>query len=159
MGDGNVVYGRLLHSAVIEFSREYLRSVGSVAVYRCEGDKNTVDLGCICRPCSVFIHEIPDVIIDDRTVERTDEGDVESRGFLEDGHDLRTVLSDYVRVVSSRLGEPLEVEVHIGGEDTSAYGSECPECVRGEQDAVRGEVAHHDLRPVDHLRCGECKRL
>ena len=95
----------------------------------------------------------------DEAVQRADVLDVELGGFFQHALHLRAVFAHDVGVVAARLVEVLREEVRLVGEEPAVERAEEAEGVRGEKDAVRRIVGHHDLGPVDHRGVDEVQHM
>ena len=131
---------------VAELVGEQLHRLAGVAIDGGVGDHYALGLDVIARPDVIKVEIIAEILLEHRTVERTDDGDIERRCLLEKVLHLNAVLADDADEIASCLIDPGFVNVQR---------TEFSESVGGEQHLVAGIIGHYDLGPVNHRRRDE----
>ena len=92
-------------------------------------------------------------------MERADHFYIERARLFEKRHNLRTVFSDDIRVISSCLVEIIAHEVHFIGKYRAVESAEGAERVGGEKYSAHGIERNHNFGPVNHRCHHKCKRM
>ena len=92
-------------------------------------------------------------------MERADHFYIERARLFEKRHNLRTVFSDDIRVISSCLVEIIAHEVHFIGKYRAVESAEGAERVGGEKYSAHGIERNHNFGPVNHRCHHKIKRM
>ena len=129
------------HTLVFKFRFEHIHRFFGVTVNRRIRDDDAVAFHAVRRPYVVKIEIIRNVFKKPRTVQRTNDFDIERRRFFQNRLHLRAVFSDNAEIISSCLARPVFVGVEC---------AELSESVCREQNFVKVVVSHDDFGPMNH---------
>ena len=115
-----------------------------VTVHRGVRDHNAFTLDSVGRPCVIKVQIISEIFGKNRTVQRADRLNIQSRCLFQQCLYLRAVFADDTEIIPSRFASPVFLCIQC---------TEFSEAVCREQYFIRAVISDDDLRPVHH-RCG-----
>ena len=143
---GHIAAGQIMHfdlGAALRFQllHQQLHSGLGVTVNGGVSNHNALTLDTVGGPDIIQIDVIAQVFRQHGTVERADNGDIQSGCLLQQSLYLGTIFAHDADVIPAGFAGP--VFIHI-------QGTELAEAIGGEKNLVIGIVGHNDLGPVDH---------
>ena len=145
-GLGEIAAGKVMNNDLgatvrLQLFRQLLDSLLGIAVDGGVGNHNTLFLGLIARPSVIEIEVVAEILGQNGTVQRADDGDIQSCGLLEQCLHLCAVLADNADIVAASLVRPRLLDIQR---------TEFAEAVGREKHLIGAVIGHDDLRPMHH---------
>ena len=138
---GQIVNHDLGRSVAPQLGGQLFHSGLGVAVDTGIGNDNALILRGVGGPQVVFLQVVAQVLLEHRTVEGADGGDIQRGRLFQQILDLGAVFAHNADVVAPGLVVPGLLHIQR---------AELSEAVGGEQDLVHVVIGHNDLGPMDH---------
>ena len=141
VGTGQVMDHNLGAALFLQLLCQQFHGGLGVAVNRGIGNDDALALHPVGGPDVIQIEIVAQILGQHGTVEGADGLDIQGCGLLQQGLDLRTVLTNDADVVAAGFACPGFFHIQ---------GTELAKTVSGEQNLVIGIIGHDDFGPVDH---------